>query len=475
MYIKDSACSRDTPVSLGHPEHEIYGEGTPIQPRLTGKTATDFDRKIYLGELLPLEEYDCIIVLFSGGKDSAAAYFRLIEMGVPKSKIELWHHDIDGGHPDRRMDWPVTQAYVRAFAAAEGVQLRISCRVNGFFGEVYRLGASYPIEYEDKGEIKTCPLTARQVESERLRQQILGELEPDAEDALREYGCRMKFPAKSGDLARRWCSASLKIDVATGVLRNLEALGSVRQFPLKGSIAMNRFCSPQLKREVGDSVIRNLESLNDIGRRGTFPAKSGCHKGRWCSGTLKAAVQGSVTAGLEQTHKNVKVLVVSGERRGESSGRAKYNEMEIHRANATARAHRLVHHWRAVIDHSERDVWEILRRHRVTPHPCYACGWSRCSCMMCIFSLPRHWAGIRELFPRDFEAICQDEVLLGFTLDNKKSLPEYVGDADSCVYHGDAKALHQLVSGEFTQEDVYCSGNWEFPAGAFGGVEGGPC
>lgn len=149
--------------------------------------------------------------------------------------------------------------------------------------------------------------------------------------------------------------------------------------------------------------------------------------------------------------------------------------MEIHRVNATARAHRLVHHWRAVIDHSERDVWEILRRHSITPHPCYACGWSRCSCMMCIFSLPRHWAGIRELFPADFESICQDEVRLGFTLDNKKSLPEYVGNVESCVHRGDQNALHQLVSGEFNTDDVYCSSTWYFPAGAFRGAEGGPC
>ena len=54
----------------------------------------------------------------------------------------------DGGHPDRKMDWPTTQNYVKAFAEAEGVTKRISRRANGFWGEVYRVGASYPIEYE---------------------------------------------------------------------------------------------------------------------------------------------------------------------------------------------------------------------------------------------------------------------------------------------------------------------------------------
>lgn len=49
-----------------------------------------------------------------------------------------------------------------------------------------------------------------------------------------------------------------------------------------------------------------------------FPAKGSAHQGRWCSGCLKAAVQDGVTSNMEQTKKDVKILVVSGERRGES-------------------------------------------------------------------------------------------------------------------------------------------------------------
>lgn len=438
-YIKDAVCTRDTPVVHGYPESSIYGSGFVFRPGVPGKQDTAYDKKIYLSELLPLEDYDHIIVLFSGGKDSAAAYFRLMELGVPKERIELWHHSIDGGHPDRRMDWPVTENYVRSFAEAEGVKLRISSRINGFWGEVYRIGASYPIEYEDDdGHIKICPLSEKQLKSERLRTQILSEMEPELTDQLKEFGCRMKFPAKSGDLSRRWCSAYLKVDVAKSVICNLKALGIVGKFPAKGGIASGRYCSPQLKREVGDGVLRNLESLH-------------------------------------AAHQNTNILVVSGERRGESAGRAKYNEMEFHRTNATARAHRLVHQWRAVIDYSERDVWEVLRRHRIVPHPCYSCGWNRCSCMMCIFSLPSQWAGIRELFPTEYEKVCQDEIRLGFTLDSKKNLDAYVGDSKSCVFHGNPKALHQLITGKFTTDDIYCSKTWDFPAGAFHGSEGGPC
>jgi 3'-phosphoadenosine 5'-phosphosulfate sulfotransferase (PAPS reductase)/FAD synthetase len=436
QFLKDSECGIDTPVTLGQIDQAIYGTGYIVTPRFPGKRTTKYQQKMYLANLLPLEDYDKVIVLFSGGKDSTACYFKLIEMGVPVEKIELWHHDIDGGHPTRRMDWPCTISYVRAFAEATGAFLRLSWRQNGFWGEVYRIGASYPVQYED-GDIKTCRLSKLQIRSQELREKIL-----DSEE-LREYGYRMKFPAKSADLNTRWCSAYLKI-------------------------------------MVGESVIRNLEEFNELREvsniRHKFPAKSGCHQGRWCSSILKASVQDSVTANAKTLNNNIKILVVSGERRGESAGRAKYNEMEIHRTNATAKNKRLVHWWRPVIDYSERDVWEVLKRHNCNPHPCYRVGWNRCSCMMCIFSLPKHWLGIKELFPHHFDAVVQDERILGFTLDNKKTLEDYVAGADSCLRNEDHEAIRQLKTGEFTSDEIFVpEGEWSFPIGAFGGSEGGPC
>ena len=217
------------------------------------------------------------------------------------------------------------------------------------------------------------------------------------------------------------------------------------------------------------------EKLKEYGCRMKFPAKSGDLSRRWCSGSLKASVQDSVTSCLERTKENVKVLVVSGERRGESRGRSMYNEMELHRTNAEKKAHRTVHQWRPVIDYSEKDVWEVMKRHKANPHPCYRAGWNRCSCAQCIFSTPPLFAGIRELYPDEYEKLRQDEIILGFTLDNKCDLDTFVGDAKSCVYWGDEAAIHSLVSGEFTVDDVYVKGAWMYPAGAFHGAEGGPC
>lgn len=395
-FIRDSDCTKDTPVVYGKPDAPIYGTGVRIKPRVSGRTDSEHMKKIRLKELLPLEEYDLIAILLSGGKDSIACYYKLLELGVPKGKMEFWHHDIDGGHPCRRMDWRCTQNYVRSFAEAEEVPLRLSWRVNRFFGELYRIGASEPVEWmePETGEIKQCRLSQNYIKCQEIRRQAAG----DKDDQLKTFGYRMKFPAKTGDLSRRWGSAYLKIMVA-------------------------------------DTVVCNLE----------------------------------------KTRSNIKVLVVSGERRGESRGRSKYNEMEIHRTSAEKKAHRLVHQWRPVIDYSEKDVWEVLKRHKVNPHPCYRAGWNRCSCAMCIFSTQKLFAGIRELYPEEYNLLKQDEKILGFTLDNKCNLDTFVGDTPSCVFHGDSQAVRSLLTGEFVADDVYVENTWLYPAGAFHGAEGGPC
>ena len=402
-FIRDADCTKETPVIYGKSDIPIYGTGKRIHPRVSGRKDTEYMKKMYLEELLPLEMYDLVIVLISGGKDSIACYYKLLELGVPKSKIEFWHHDIDGGHPSRTMDWRCTANYIRSFAEAEQIPLRVAWRKNGFFGELYRIGASELIEYVDPetGEIYQCPPSKKYMECQKLKVAAISEME----NKLAEFGYRMKFPMKSGDLSRRWCSAYLKIMVADTVLRNMN----------------------------------------------------------------------SVAANLTKTRMDIKLLIVSGERRGESVGRSKYNEIEIHRTNAVSKHHRTVHQWRPVIDYSEKDIWEVLKRHKVNPHPCYRAGWNRCSCAMCIFSTPQLFAGIRELYPKEYALLCQDEKVLGFTLDNHCDLETYIGSADSCVYHGDKEAIQSLLTGEFPVESVYVKDKWKYPVGAFHGAAGGPC
>lgn len=393
--IRDIDCSIDTPVILGKRSERIYGTGIRIKPRCVGRKDTKHFEHIYLPELLPLEDYDLIVVLFSGGKDSVACLYKLLELGVPKEKIELWHHDIDGGNPIRHMDWRCTQSYCKALAKAEGIPLRISYRVDGFFGELYRIGASKPIEWIEPGteEIQRCKPTAAYLKCKEIREKYKDE----AFELLKEHGCRMKFPAK-------------------------------------GSGAM----------------------------------------GRWCSSSLKSSVQDSVTINLQKTKENTKILVVSGERRGESAGRSKYNEMEKHRTNAEAKKGRIVHQWRCVIDYSEKDVWEVLKRNKVNPHPCYRIGWNRCSCSACIFSTPTLMKGYSEIYPAEFKELVEDEVKLGFTIDKDKSLLDYIDGARSCLRYDDREAVRAILTGEIDAASIYTD-NWTYPIGAFHGANGGSC
>ena len=91
-------------------------------------------------ELLPLEEYDHIIVSFSGGKDSVACVLHLLDLGVPRDCIELWHQAVDGepGVAPRFFDWPCTESYCRAFAEALGLNILFQWKDGGFQGEMLR-------------------------------------------------------------------------------------------------------------------------------------------------------------------------------------------------------------------------------------------------------------------------------------------------------------------------------------------------
>lgn len=238
-------------------------------------------------QLMPLDRYDMIIVSYSGGKDSLACILRLLKMGVPKERLQLWHQCVDGEPGvDRFMDWPITEGYVRTTGKAFGIQTRFQWKEGGFRGEMCRNEAlTRPVRFE--------------AQDGRLMQ---------AGGVRGKKTTRELFPQVSGDLSVRWCSPYLKIDVAALALNNDPAL-----------------------------------------RYGTY-------------------------------------LFVTGERRQEGSvgkdgqprGRAAYEEIEPHRCDNKRRR---VDTWRAVIDFSEQQVWDLIREFRVAPHPAYYCGFGRVSCL----------------------------------------------------------------------------------------------
>jgi hypothetical protein len=79
-----------------------------------------------------------VIIAFSGGKDSVAMVLRCIyEFKIPKSQIELWHHDVDGDGEDI-FDWKCTKSYCKAFAKEMGIPILFSYSGGGIMKEVLR-------------------------------------------------------------------------------------------------------------------------------------------------------------------------------------------------------------------------------------------------------------------------------------------------------------------------------------------------
>jgi 3'-phosphoadenosine 5'-phosphosulfate sulfotransferase (PAPS reductase)/FAD synthetase len=314
-------------------------------------------------EEMSLDDYDMILVAYSGGKDSLASLLDLLERGVDPSKIELHHHDIDG-EGEALMDWPCTRSYVQATAEALNLPIVYSWREGGFVREMLRHEVpTAPVRYERRGELKVLP-TKRNTP-----------------------GSRLKFPQVSADLSVRWCSAYLKIDVMARVVAN------------------------------------------------------------------------------DPAYQGKRLLIVTGERREESTARSKYKEYEVHRTNSRKR---VVHQWRNVLGWSEEQVWAAIRRWNIRPHPAYLLGWGRVSCMACIFGDDDQWASVDELSPDRIDRIDLYEIQFGTTIRKGRGVRETIERGREFV-SDKPEALKALAMSDGFTADIFFMGDepWTMPAGAF--------
>ena len=160
---------------------------------------------------IDLLSYDRYIVSFSGGKDSTACLLFLLDNGVPKNKIELWHQEIDGRGPNL-FDWEVTPDYCRQIGKAIGVPVLFQWKEGGFTREMLRNNAlTAPVHFElpDGAVITTGGQSGKP-------------------------STRRRFPQASPDLRVRWCSAYLKIDVCATALRHDPRFENKRTLVLSG-------------------------------------------------------------------------------------------------------------------------------------------------------------------------------------------------------------------------------------------------
>lgn len=153
-----------------------------------------------------------IIIAFSGGKDSIAmVLYYLYELKVPKERIELWHHMVDG-EGEQLFDWMVTTQYCQKFADAFGLKLLFSYRKGGIVQRLLR-------DNEPKGDIY-------------YQREPGGEYYLISSDhtALNTAG---KWPEVGTNMTKRWCSSEVKIEVASGIFANDPRFEGTREKPIQ--------------------------------------------------------------------------------------------------------------------------------------------------------------------------------------------------------------------------------------------------
>lgn len=202
-----------------------------------------------------------------------------------------------------------------------------------------------------------------------------------------------------------------------------------------------------------------------LGTRLKFPQVSANLSVRWCSSALKIDVGARYLTNHPKFEQG-RTLVVTGERAQESTARSKYARFEPHRSDLRngKRYQRHIDHWRPIHQWSEEQVWEIIRRYRVLPHPAYYLGWGRTSCRQCIFGNKDQWATIKAIAPESFAAIARHEATFGVTIHR-------VDSVNVLASKGTAYSTAPFwveVANALTFDLPVFTENWVLPSGAYG-------
>jgi 3'-phosphoadenosine 5'-phosphosulfate sulfotransferase (PAPS reductase)/FAD synthetase len=221
-------------------------------------------------------------------------------------------------------------------------------------------------------------------------------------------------------------------------------------------------------------MVRTGGDSDKLNTRLRFPQVGNDLSTRWCSAVAKIGVADAAINNQDR-FLNRRTLFVTGERAEESSARANYAVLEPHRRDTRngTRRRRHVDHWRCVHGWTEAEVWRIIEKWNVNPHPAYRLGFSRCSCATCIFSGDDHWATLKVILPEQFAAISAREQQFGVSIDRaKRSVCTRAARGRSFTM--DPSVVIEATSEEWPGEAILLPGTWRLPIGAFGSPGSGP-
>lgn len=202
-----------------------------------------------------------------------------------------------------------------------------------------------------------------------------------------------------------------------------------------------------------------------LGTRLKFPQVSANLSVRWCSGAAKIDVFARYMTN-DPKFREGKTLVLTGERAEESKSRANYKRLEPHRSDLrNGRVYqRHIDAWRPVHAWSENEIWDIIKKFRVTSHPAYYIGFGRVSCRACIFGSKDQWATVREIAPGQFNAIANHERKFNITIHRKETVIERANQGTPY----DADPFWVDIGNSRTFDAPVFIDPWVLPKGAFG-------
>ncbi len=218
---------------------------------------------------------------------------------------------------------------------------------------------------------------------------------------------------------------------------------------------------------------------NSLGTRLRFPQVSPDLRVRWCSSYLKIMVMGMAIRNQARFN-SIRTLVISGERGEESPARAKYAVFGPHETHLAAPAQsiglfpadapplskRHVDRWRPIRDWKEAEVWAIIQRWGVRPHPAYELGWGRVSCKFCIFGNANQFASAAVASPEIAEKIAGLETGFGCTIKRKGTIRELI--AKGQAYAMSSQGIALATSFTYSEAIRISPADWKLPPGAFG-------
>lgn len=153
---------------------------------------------------------------------------------------------------------------------------------------------------------------------------------------------------------------------------------------------------------------------------------------RFCTSELKTAPIAKFIKGYMREHGFTLGINAIGIRAEESPARAKKTPFSLNSKLSLKREGIEVYEWFPIFDYSLGDVWFQIKKAGQAPHVVYSKGFSRLSCVFCVFGRVEEHKKAKELKPELFERMARLERELGKTIRTKQvngiKLPKYLDE-----------------------------------------------